>query len=334
MDPIIGGLAIAGGTALANNGIQAMFARNEQKQYEKNLQRNFELSQQAQKNAAKNMVDGFRMAGLSPALAAGANFSAANVPAAPLQNKASHPMDMASMFQATKQLELLEAEKNAANAQASKSQADADKTKIESGRMSREDLDIKDMMQQAISRVKQMYGHAGLDTSSLDDFANYLDSPDTAFNMGSFSAALSSMQYERALSQNLSGDIDDALESLISQHKIKEDVASDITSMSHSQRKLLSKQLEVAVKQLALMQSQIGSNNARAALDTETVQKVKKEQDYILQETARSKVNTDNIKNADFRTAYESGNPLKTVRILGLDGLHNLLNMIGLLMKR
>ena len=333
MDPLIGGLAIAGATTAANNGIQAMFARSEQKQYEKNLYRNFELSQQAQRNSAKNMVEGFREAGLSPALAAGANFSAANVPAAPLQNKASHPMDMAAMFQATKQLELLDAEKNAANAQAAKSKADADKTNIESGRMTREDADVKDMMQQAISRVKQMYGHSGIDTSSLDEFANYLESPDTPFNMGSFSAALSSMAYERALSQNLSGDIDDALDSMIAQHKIKEDIASDITSMSHSQRKLLSKQVELAIKQLALMQSQIGSNNAKAALDTETVQKVKKEQDYITQETEKSKANTDNIKNADFRSAYEKGDYLKTLRIFGLDGMHSLLNMLGLLLK-
>lgn len=64
--------AVTVGASLANEWYAKDAARRNQKYYRENMQANYNISQQAQRNAAKNEVEGLRKAGLSPALADGA----------------------------------------------------------------------------------------------------------------------------------------------------------------------------------------------------------------------------------------------------------------------
>lgn len=107
----IGALAAGAGASLVTNGIQAMFANDEQKAYERNMRQNYKYGQMSQVNSARNMVEGYKLAGLSPALAAGANFSPAPMQSAPLQNKSAMPIDVAGALRAGKELELADSQK-------------------------------------------------------------------------------------------------------------------------------------------------------------------------------------------------------------------------------
>ena len=62
-----------------NYGINKMIGNDEQANFEKNQRAAFEYSQQAQRNAPRNLAEGMRDAGFSPALAAGQSFNAAPV---------------------------------------------------------------------------------------------------------------------------------------------------------------------------------------------------------------------------------------------------------------
>lgn len=333
MEELIGGTVANVGEKFLDYGLANMMMENEQANYRKNQQQNFELSQQAQKNAASNTVEGLKRAGLSPALAAGMP-QAAPMASAPMQNKALNSHGLADMFGALSTLKLQKAQEENLNAQ-------TEKQKILNNRMASEDDQSKDAMLNVLNRLKESYKESGLNPRGLDSMITYLESPDSPYDAGRFAADLKALDFEKALSKNLSGDIDDALETLISQKKISEDVAFDIANMSHSQRRLLAKQVELAIKEMALISAQTSETSSRDAVNvsklasmSEERKKLQKEQDFIEQEAKRSKATTDNIKNGDFRTQYSNGDYFGTVRTLGLDGLHSLLTLLGILARQ
>ena len=326
-------LGVGAAQAAINYGMQSMFADREQGNYLKAQAQNFEYSQEAQKNAAANTVEGLKRAGLSPALAAGMPQAASMAPA-PLQNKAVPPMDLATMLTAGKQLELQDAQKENLDAQ-------TEKQKILNNRMVSEDDQSKDAMLGVAQRLKDVYKKAGLNVKALDSMITYLESPDSPYDAGRFAADIRALDFEKALSKNLAGDVDDALDTLIAQKKIDEDIAADITNMSHSQRKLLARQVELAIKEMALLSAQASETSSRDAVNvsklasmSEERKKLQKEQEFIEQETKRSRANTDNIKNGDFRTQYANGDYFGTARTLGLDGLHALFTLLGILARQ
>lgn len=78
---------------------QKNLARQQQSNYLKNLAESYELTQQAQRNAASNNVVGYRRAGLSPALASAGNFSTPAA-SAPLGSASSPHLDTSGIASA------------------------------------------------------------------------------------------------------------------------------------------------------------------------------------------------------------------------------------------
>lgn len=328
LESLAGGLANAG----INYSMSKMFAQDEQKQYEKNQSRAVQFQQELQRNSYKNMAEGLRLAGLSPALLSGGMMTAPTAPTAPMQNKSPAPVDLFGSLGAMNENSMLDSQKKLMDAQASKTQAEADKTNIDVGRMTAEDKESKDAMLNAIDRIEKQYGK-DLGLGQLRDF---LSSPDTPWNAGSLKAWSMSMDWEKALSHNIVGDVSDALDEMIAKHKIDENVADDITAMSHGQRKLLDKQISLAVKQLALVGAQTANLKSSTKVNEkelekmrEEITKLQKEQTYITQQEAESKSRTQQIKNQDYRSKYLTGDYKGTAAVLGLDGLHSLLNLLG-----
>lgn len=123
--------AVAAGSTLANFGLSKYTAAQNQRYYRENMQANFLLSQQAQKNAARNEVEGLKAAGLSTALADGAA-------GAPQVTAASGTMetpkfDPANMLLRS-QLALADAQRKNVEAQTAKTEADTKSTQIRNAR--------------------------------------------------------------------------------------------------------------------------------------------------------------------------------------------------------
>lgn len=96
-----GAMSLGGSIMQAAHGYysQKNLARQQQANYLKNLAQSYEYGQEGQRNAASNAVQGYRKAGMSPALASAGNFSAPAV-SAPLGSASSPHVDngIASAF--------------------------------------------------------------------------------------------------------------------------------------------------------------------------------------------------------------------------------------------
>lgn len=277
-------------------------------------------------------LEGLRHAGVSPSTMNGGNFQTASTPTPSMPSALSAPsLDLLGALQAQSNIKLQ-------NAEAKKTEAEATSTNIDNQNKQSQNKEIKDALNDSIQRVLDFYSRTGVDTTSLQNFKDYLDSPDSPFDYGSLKARLDALNYERLLSSNISGDVSDVLDTLIANGKIDADVADDITHMSHSERKLLDKQVGLAIKQIAFIDAQTKESGSKTKvnekqLDNMREERIKlvREQDYIEQETKRSKQSTAQMRNSDFKTMYANGDYLGVVRTLGLDGWGALLDALKLI---
>lgn len=123
------------GNMQANYYGEKAAAEQNQKYYRENMQANYILSQQAQRNAARNEVEGLRQAGLSPVLADGS--AAAAVPSAEggtMQNPYNPQVNLSNA--------LLMSQLKLNDAQADKIKADAAGQEIKNQRDSHQDKSV------------------------------------------------------------------------------------------------------------------------------------------------------------------------------------------------
>lgn len=210
--PVAAAVGLSAASALASN----MFQQNAQNvafNQQVGMQAaNYRYSQKAQLNAAKNVVEGYKMAGLSPALAAGGNFSPANVPSAPANSVSSHPVDMAAMFQAVKQAEMLDSEKAVVDANAHLAESKATETDIENGRKMNEDVTFDRYLTQKLEDWKR-------EDPSKSALYDELLSESGSFTKGAFAALHDAQDFE-AFSREVRQRMSEAdLKNLIASHQ-------------------------------------------------------------------------------------------------------------------
>ena len=291
-----------------------------------------QYSRQNLRDSPSLTLEGLKHAGVSPATMNGGNFQTASTPTPSMPSAPVAPsLDLLGALQAQSSIKLQ-------NAEAKKTEAEATSTNIDNQNKQSQNIEIKDALNDSIQRVLDYYKRTGVDTTSLQNFKDYLDSPDSPFDYGSMKARLDALNYERLLSSNISGDVSDVLDTLIANSKIDADVADDIVHMTHSQRKLLDKQVGLAVKQMAFIDAQTKESGSKTKVNEKQLEnmreeriKLMREQDYIEQETKRSKQSTLQMKNSDFKTMYSNGDYLGVVRTLGLDGWSSLLDALKLI---
>ena len=192
-------------------GLTHNLMEDEQALYRKNQQQNFELSQQAQKNAALNTVDGLKQAGLSPALAAGMP-QTAPMTQAPMQNKSLNSHGLADVFSAINMMELQEAQKENLNAQTDKLAADAEATQIKNMR----EVNANDTYDKYVRGVMEGWKKQNPQNAALyDEILN----DDGQFTKGAFVALKDIAEFE-AFMHEMQARISKAdLEALISKHQ-------------------------------------------------------------------------------------------------------------------
>lgn len=325
-------LAAAGASFAAGLAANQMTMSKQIEANKQSMAAQNEYSRRNLRDSPSLMLEGLAHAGISPATMNGGNFQTASTPTPSMPAAPAAPsLDLLGALQAQSSIKLQ-------NAEADKTSAEAQSTKIDNQNKLSQNAEIKDALNDSVSRVIDFYKKTGVDTTSLDNFKTYLESPDSPFDYGSLKARLDSLNYERLLSSNISGDISDVLDSLISQGKIDADVVNDITNMSHAQRRLLDKQVALAVKQLAFVDAQTSESKSKTKVNEKQLEnmreeriKLMREQDYIEQETKRSKQSTSQMRNSDFKTMYANGDYLGVVRTLGLDGWSALLDALKLI---
>lgn len=143
-------LAQMAGSAVAQ-GTNQVFTNYNRRQDEASAKRladyNANLAQAAQRNSAKNMVEGFKMAGLNPALAANSNFS----PAIGGASSVSHQSPQMSAPDIAA-LQMSDAQSRLAN-------AEAEKAEVEANRMRHEDAGSNSVLKSTAERILNDSAH-------------------------------------------------------------------------------------------------------------------------------------------------------------------------------
>lgn len=147
-------LAQGAGVGLATAGVNQLFAnynRNQEMKNQKELMKlSNTLAQDAQKNAAANMAEGYKKAGLSTALLAGGNFSPAigQSPSSPQKNvQAGLPVtEMIQLGLMNAQKQNIEADTNLKNVEADNQGEDSAGKAIENQRKASADAFFDDFM--------------------------------------------------------------------------------------------------------------------------------------------------------------------------------------------
>ena len=185
MDPLTIGLATAGAGALtlANGFMQQRAAAYNQEMLEKNTAANYMYSQRAQRNAARNEVEGLRAVGLSPVFADG---SAAASVASGSAGTAQAPQADAANLLALAQLDNLKAN-------TAKTKADAESTAI--------DNEIKKGENSTLGQnMARFYRRLADNTTDEDLKKFYLEQSDFAdkgdFNRGNYDALIKALDLE------------------------------------------------------------------------------------------------------------------------------------------
>ena len=271
-----------------NYGMQSMFGDREQKNYEKNQAQNFKYSQEAQRNAAANTVEGLQKAGLSPALAAGMP-QAAPMSQSPMQNKQAPQMDMASMFIAGKQLELQDAEKANLEQQARK-------LKITNDRMESEDAQYNTLL---LNTVEQWKEKAPKDSTLQKLYDDILQRPEK-FTKGTFDALKDATDFSALVRETAARVAKADLDNLVANMQAKGGIYKDIANLP-------TEELELMINDQKLKRALAVNAYAQAKTQGEELKKLQAQQKELEASAKNIEEQTSRLRYGKYGNMYEHG---------------------------
>ena len=272
-----------------NYGINKMIGNDEQANFEKNQRAAFEYSQQAQRNAPRNLAEGMRDAGFSPALAAGQSFNAAPMSSPPMQNKAAPQMDMASMFQATKQLDLLDSEKANLDEQARE-------LKIKNDRLEQEDAQYNTLLTNTVKRWKEA---APQDKELQALYDDILEHPDK-FSKGTFDALKNATDYAAYVKEATARASKADLDTLVFGMQAKGGVYKDIANLPREE-------LELMIEDQKLKRGLAANAYAQTKTEGEKLKTLQKQQKELEERAKSIEEETRRMRYGKYGNMYEHG---------------------------
>lgn len=294
------------GSAVAQ-GVNQVFTNFNRRQDEASAKRladyNAELAQLAQKNSAKNMVEGYKMAGLNPALVAGANFSPAigGAPSVSHQSPQISPLDIAS-------LQISDAQSRLAN-------AEAEKTEVEVQRMRHEDAGSNNVLKSTAERILNDSAHPLSDNDKA-----YWESVKSAAEEGKFNLGDVQSQHNlENLIQNHSKTFYEVYSKLYSEQLMK-------AYLSHNVPETMANMKEGEFKQLALTLGKINAETLKLNSDvTLNVAKQREIEAHIQELLAQAQ----SIYHGDIAAMWQSGDYSALLSKFTYDTAQQVVGFIG-----
>ena len=282
-------IAAAAGAQMANIAAQNSMSKTESEEWRKNQGYNFELSQQAQRNAAKNMVEGYKMAGLSPALAAGGNFSPASMPSAPMQQKQAPQMDLVSAVQAAKAVELADAQENNLAEQTRS-------LKIENDRKQQQDSNYNAIMTNTIEKWRDALPEGDYMRDVYDDI---LREPDQ-FNKGSFDSLKDATDFSAFVREAVARAEGANVRAMVARYQAKGGVYKDLATMPNAE-------LNALYKEAALKVALTKNAEAQAKTEGEKLKELQAQQKKLAAEAANIAEDTRRMRFGKYGNMYDHG---------------------------
>lgn len=242
MSVFLEALGAGAGAAGIQNISQLAFNHANNTQYQVNQAKNFEYSQRAQQNAAMNTKQGLQMAGISPAVLAQGNFSAAQMSAVPLASTAAGMpnIDIAGIRDSRTNESLRESTESLQASQRRVMNAEALIKEREAERLSGEDDTtdaafkghLQSLYDKALSNGDKVT--ASMYKGVLDYFADH------SANVGSMRGLIKVSDSLLRLEQNDTAKLDNQLLGIVAQLKLSNGAASILAKMPDvTQKKIL-----------------------------------------------------------------------------------------------
>lgn len=290
------------GTAINLIG-QGMLQEDAQAENRANMKMANRMGQAAQVNAARNTVQGYKQAGLSPALAAMGNFSPAQTPSA-----VASPMGSVSTpSPATSAAEL--ANMRLVNAQ-------AEKTEVEAERMRHEDEGSNQVLKSTAERILNDSAHP-----LNDDDRAYWESVKKRAEDGDFNLGDVQSQHN--------------LENLIQNHvKTFDEVAAKLYAeqlhkayLAHQVPETMAKMPEAQFKQLALVMGKINAETLK--LNSDVVLNVAKQRE-IEANIQKLLAEAKSIYHGDIAAMWQASDYSALLSRLTYDTAQSLIGFVGM----
>ena len=283
---------------------KALNAEN-QAYYRANQQRNFQLSMLAQRQAPSNMVQGYKMAGLSPALASNGNFAPAGMSPAPLASShvnasGVNPVDAVL---SAKQAHLLDA-------QAENVEANTESTEIQNTREHTADEQFVEAMKENLEDSIHIYNELGLDSSSLQASYDAISSGEMKVNLGTFKANMQALELSSKSMDGYLQKLQNVTNQLIEVHKLDNGVAKDIALMPKVERELEEKKIALTLAQTYYMTQSGDEAKANIKKIGEEIKKFNAEIDLMAKEGRLTDAKANQIRNQDVNTLIGDGGTL------------------------
>lgn len=285
---LAGSAASSAGGGMANYYTNKMLARQEQSNYVKNQHMLQDISQSNQRNSAKNIVQGAKLAGLSPAIASAGNFSPAQMASAPLQSKQVNVQtpNLVEAMAVANQSKLIEA-------QTANIQADTDLKTIQAGRQGDEDAIIDVNIKNALIAQRD----ASTSPEEKQAYNNLLVST-AVFSKGSLEGLSEFKGFEQKLSDVNLKKFQNDFETRVLELKSSNEAAASLAAMPELERRQIIQGLSESLIRMYKMRSDVAVNEA-------DIPKIKAETAKIATET-KSIYHSDYnqlIDNDDYRAA-------------------------------
>lgn len=279
--------ASAGADIAVQYGLQNLMNKKQQEFYKENQQRNFDLSQQAQRNSSQNVVAGLKMAGLSPALASSGSFSPASMPGAPL---GSSEVPKSSFLESM----AIGSQINLQNAEARKTDAEAEEKETEVRRMANEDETIA-------LNMKQYFTQLAKDAPSVELQKFYTDMAGVAADKGSMSGLSSYFDLQGKTYKVRADIIADKVRSYVEDFRLGQVRQEDLKNP------LFASLVRMPEKQFEKVVAEIGYLGAMSDYYSTMKELGESERKLTDEEIEQIKAVTDHIRNTDIKQLIDKG---------------------------
>lgn len=210
--PVIAAAAIGAAASHINNKMQQREAQKAYDRQKKLLREEYQINQDAQRNAAKNNVFGMKAAGVNPALAADGNFApaGASVPSAPMADVES-PVS-AALAAAQTQNVIAAQEKTNQNIDADiavkkeqerKLKNEADIAKLTADRMRDADSGVNENMLTHLRAMRDSISRLKGNTAPIDKIIMEIENGERAYTLGSLEMNNLFEEYRRKHTLNM-----------------------------------------------------------------------------------------------------------------------------------
>jgi cell division protein FtsB len=272
------------------------------------------LSLQNLRDSPAMTAKGFQGAGFSPVSALG-QFSNASAPSPAQGQKAEIPnLALYEALQADANIKLARAQEKNLETTNDSIKQDVIGKKIENANKQEQSKASGELVRNNLKQAIENRRKQGLNTGFLEDLQEVIGN---SANSGTLEALIQNGNASKLTSESLKYSVENALDELTAQKKIDNKAFNDLAEAPRLQRRLLERQVTLALKQINYVSAQIEQSKATTKLTNQQRLNAKQEFFKLLEEQNKIKAEVDQLEKQN-KLTEEQARMLRDTNFLGM----------------